>query len=141
MSGALLSVLVAEPATGTDDRPVREHDEGQNLASSQCSMPAWLIVLALLVHAVLFGYDLVRPDAFLNADRALQRMQRIAGLLASTGSPASLQEHLASQGIVGDYAVQGFLYGLGGQSGVVLVQIVLVVLSVIAFWSCLSLLG
>jgi hypothetical protein len=67
-------------------------------------------------------------------------MQRIVGLLASADSPASLQEHLATQGIVGDYALQGFLYGLGGQQAVVLVQIALVVLSLVALFKLTCLL-
>src|SRR5205814_493720 len=62
---------------------------------------AWRLALPLGgLHAAMFVYDLAHPDRFLNADRAGERIQVVAGFgeAMQSGDPLA---YLTSPGIVG----------------------------------------
>lgn len=94
----------------------------------------------MLHLAMMLGVDAVNGDVFLRADRALVRMQSMQGLLAA-GSLQELGAHLASHGIVGDYAFHALLYGIGGKFAIVAVQIALGLLAGFAVYRLAGQLG
>jgi Predicted spermidine synthase with an N-terminal membrane domain len=98
-------------------------------------MPRWFVVYALAVHAAMLGYDLVQPAVFLNADRAKQRLESIQGFITAVHNGGNeLVQYLTSHGILGDYVVQGLVFGLSGQYGVIVFQLVLLFLSLFSLF-------
>jgi len=89
--------------------------------------PVRLVAPLAALHAAMFVYDLRHPERFLNADRALERIEVVQGF-AQTGD---LVPYLASHGIVGDWLPHALLYLAGGQYLVIAVQLVLALLSVL----------
>ncbi len=103
-------------------------------ASTDSTVLKLLLLYAAIIHAGLFIYDLLHPDAFLKADRALQRYQIIDNLLPNITSGNDLIAILSENGIVGDYLVHGLLYMAGGQYGVIAFQLMLLILSLAALF-------
>jgi hypothetical protein len=93
----------------------------------------WLLLAGLLplLHTLMFGYDLQHPDRFLNADRALARMQVIEGFEQVLRDGGDLVGYLTGHGIIGDWLPQAILHLCGGQSAVIAVQILLALLSIL----------
>lgn len=93
-----------------------------------------LLILALLVHAGLFLYDLAHPEAFVNVDHGERRLRFILGLLGSTGSGEDVVGFVTSHWIIGDYGFQAILYDLVGQYGLILFQVSLTLLSIASLY-------
>ncbi|TMG78637.1 MAG: hypothetical protein E6H77_05990 [Betaproteobacteria bacterium] len=92
---------------------------------------AWRLALPLgALHAAMFVYDLAHPGRFVNADRAGERIQVVAGFgeAMQSGDPLA---YLTSHGIVGDWLPQALLYAAGGQYFVIAAQVLLALASVL----------
>ena len=109
----------------------------------------WLIVLIFVaVHGLLIVHDLTTADAFLQGDRAGIRLEKILYLLRGWDAEnpfqyltvdsehgSSFVERLVELGSPGDYVLHAALYGLGGSTAVIAVQLVLALLSTLCvFW-------
>lgn len=93
-------------------------------------LASWIFAYAVLLHLMLFGYDLTHPEAFLRADRANERMFVIRSFIEAWPNRNELLQLLATNGIVGDYAFHVLLYAIGGQYTVIIFQVGLSVYSV-----------
>jgi hypothetical protein len=93
----------------------------------------WLLLAGLppVLHILMFGYDLQHPDRFLNADRAIARMQVIEGFEQILRDGGDSVSYLTGHGIIGDWLPQAILYLCGGQSAVIAVQVLLALLSIL----------
>ena len=92
---------------------------------------AWRLALPLgALHAAMFVYDLAHPGRFVNADRAGERIQVVAGFgeAMQSGDPLA---YLTRHGIVGDWLPQALLYAAGGQYFVIAAQVLLALASVL----------
>jgi hypothetical protein len=98
-------------------------------AGARVEWRGFLIIPAL--HLMMFLNDVAHPDRFLNADRALERIQVIEAFGMDWKSGGDISAFFAAHGIPGDWFVQGLLYLCGGQYLVIAVQAALAVLSVI----------
>jgi len=76
----------------------------------------------------------MHPELFMNTDRASSRLSAINDLGTIISQGHGLPHFLAYHGIAGDYLPQGMLYFLGGQSAVILGQIMLLVISLFALY-------
>jgi hypothetical protein len=82
------------------------------------------------LHVAMVAYDLGNPERFLNADRAVSRLQAIERFVAAWDSGAGLPALLAAQGIPGDWLPQALLTLAGGSLAVILVQVLLALASI-----------
>jgi hypothetical protein len=72
------------------------------------------------VHTLLFIYDVFTPDAFLRADRALTRMDKVLSLVNDS---EHFWTNLIANGDPGDYIYQVVPYAIADQYGVIIFQI------------------
>lgn len=92
----------------------------------------WPVIAALFTaHWAMLVFDLLHPDRFLNADRALGRIAVIEGFGEALRDGQAIA-YLTAHGVVGDWLVQGLVYLAGGQYLVIALQVVLALASV--FW-------
>jgi hypothetical protein len=85
-------------------------------------------------------FDLANPDAFLQADRASTRIERVLAL-SSAHSWQEISDYVASHGLLGDYAVHALLFSMGGRVGTILAQVALLLLSAVAVFRLCETLG
>jgi hypothetical protein len=91
---------------------------------------AWRLLVPLAaLHAAMFAYDVQHPERFMNADRAQQRLQVIAGFEQALRD-GELAGYLSSHGVAGDWLPHALLYVTGGQYLVIAVQVILALVSV-----------
>lgn len=95
---------------------------------SEWGFMPFLVVGFALLHLLVLMLDLQRPDAFLRADRAIERLHAIEALGSSTGWQ-ELFAFIGTHGILGDYVVHAALYLPGGRVAVIVFQSVLLLLS------------
>ena len=122
--------------------------EGRSLATSDSVMPgharhgfpirAWLVILTL--HVGLGAYDALHPDAFLRADRAESRWVDVRDASDAMRS-GRLEGLLIARGNPGDYIVQAVLFSIGGRSGIIAVQALLMLLAGFAVFRLALMLG
>jgi len=101
--------------------------------------PLFIIIFYVtLIQSLMFIHDLSHPNLFLFADRAAGRMEAINKLISFLDGHSSLMQFLAHQGtdlgIPGDYIIQGLVFFVSGQYGVILFQVVLFIASVAALY-------
>lgn len=96
--------------------------------SGNGQLPFFVLAFALVVHLFMLPHDLGSATVFFNADRALARWDTLRGFTDALESGRA-RGFLASHGVVGDYAPQAVLFGLGGKLGLILVQVGLALLS------------
>jgi hypothetical protein len=96
---------------------VRNHDVGKR------SDLLLICVVFLIIHFSLFTFDLADPRAFLRGDRAEDRLQKIADLLAASAD--TLNNSVFNKGVPGDFLLHALPYWLGGQYLVIAVQMFL----------------
>jgi hypothetical protein len=94
----------------------------------------WLLFYMIFVHGAIFFSDIARPDVFLHADRAPERMAAIRGLSSVGMSWKGLGTFLVTHGLAGDYLPQAILYLAGGRYAVILVQVSLMIAAVMAVY-------
>ena len=99
----------------------------------------YVIIYTVIIHTILFIYDLVHPEVFLHADRAVQRLDCIQAFLLNIRPISNLIVFLGSRGVVGDYLIQGIVYGSVGQFGVIVFQLMLLFVSIILLFKFVSL--
>ncbi len=92
-----------------------------------------LLGLYAMLHAGMLAYDLRNPNVWLVADRAGERIRRIAAM-ASQGSFWSQLSYAGRHNVPGDYIPQAILYALGGRDLLLLVQVALCLLSVVCVY-------
>lgn len=109
------------------------------MAKVKYSKLIYVIAYTIVVHTFLFIYDLMHPEVFLHADRALPRLNSIQAFWLNTRPISNLIDFLGSNGVVGDYFIQGVLYGIVGQFGLIIFQLMLFLVSVILLYKLVSL--
>ncbi|NOT10835.1 MAG: hypothetical protein HOP23_03210 [Methylococcaceae bacterium] len=93
-------------------------------------LPWRVMVVFLVIHLLMFAYDVTHPEVFLNADRAIERWgtsQHVA--LALSKGDSIDAEFLLSNGLGGDYLFHGLLFFLIGKDGLIIFQILLTLFS------------
>jgi 4-amino-4-deoxy-L-arabinose transferase-like glycosyltransferase len=108
-------------------------------ASLSIHWPLFAIIFYItLIQGLMFIYDLSHPNLFLFADRAADRIEAIKRLITFLQGHSSLMLFLSHQGtalgVPGDYIIQGLVFFVSGQYGVILFQIVLFIASVAALY-------
>ncbi len=83
------------------------------------------------LHLLMLLYDAWHPDRFLNADRAVERLDVIRSFGETLQAGGDIAGFLAAHGIAGDWLPQALLYLMGGQYLVVAVQSLLALLSIL----------
>lgn len=101
------------------------------LAHSTGSFAVLLLGFAAL-HVAMIAYDLGHPERFLNADRAVSRLQVIERFSEAWHAGADLRPFLAGGGIVGDWLPQAILHLAGGPLAVIVAQVLLALAAI--FW-------
>lgn len=96
--------------------------------SGDVQLPFYVLAFALVVHLLMLPHDMGSTTVFFNADRASARWDMLRGFTDALES-GHATGFLASHGVVGDYAPQAVLFGLGGKIGLILVQVGLALLS------------
>ena len=104
------------------------------ISSRAGTIKTWLLFYMIFVHGAIFFWDIARPDVFLHADRAPERMAAIRELGSVGMSWKGLNTFLVSHGLAGDYLPQAILYLAGGRYAVILVQVVLMITAVMAVY-------
>src|SRR5437870_6950698 len=99
-----------------------------------------LLVYVVVLHGAMFFWDILRPDVFLNADRAVERMGKLSELRDVGMHWNGINAFLVTHGLVGDYLPQVLLYLIGGRYLVILVQVVLLIGAVMAVYGIMDLL-
>lgn len=89
-----------------------------------------LILYTTVLHSLFLAYDIYHPNVFLHADRALSRYANATALLLQDDIVSFLSKH----GIIGDYVFHALLYDVVGQYGVIFVQVLLLIFSVVALF-------
>jgi hypothetical protein len=93
------------------------------------ALPWAVLSTAAAAHVALLFYDFSDPDAFIRADRASLRFQKV---LAISDSSTDLLWYISSHGIIGDYLVQAILFAAGGKFATICAQLALLLLSAVA---------
>lgn len=110
-------------------------------ALARAREPLFIALLFLVVHALLAAtIDANDPGAFLRADRAHERMHALQQLIEAD-SPQEFVRHLATHGVVGDYAAHALVYFMGARPAIIFTQIALALLSGIAVFRIGILIG
>lgn len=99
------------------------------------------MVYAGFLHALLLVYDIANPAAFFSADRAADRMRTINAFVTTLKEEKGLLEFLGTHGVLGDYLPQAIMYGIAGQYGVIIGQIILLLISIRCFYGLALQLG
>jgi hypothetical protein len=90
-----------------------------------------LVPLFLIIHILLFIFDIFNPEAFLKGGRSEKRIVIVNELLMALENNTPLVPFLKSHGNAGDYILHAVVIGSFGQYGVILVQIILHIGSII----------
>lgn len=122
---------------------------------------ALIVSVFLAVHGALYAYDIHHPDAFLKADRAVIRAEKIALVLdgADVWALQELPRHpvyredvnelaahdtlarIAHLGPPGDYLVHGVIMKIGGWRAVILLQSLLTLVACLCVYDIACQLG
>lgn len=126
----------------------------QDLADLDYRLPLWVCLAFIVCHGGLFLFDLMTPDAFMAGDRAGSRIDKIYALFGAYLGPhtanveafvlppdLTFTERLITLAAPGDYIIHGFLYLIGGQYFVILVQVCLMFCAVVALYRLALLAG
>ena len=69
-----------------------------------------LLIYVVVLHGTMLVWDILRPDVFLNADRAVERMAKLGELRNIGMHWKDVNAFVVTHGLVGDYLPQALLY-------------------------------
>ncbi len=130
--------------------------ENSQLKSNTTGSAVTLILAFLVVHGLLFGFDLANSSSLLSGDRSASRNATIAYVFnveqlgdnnselkngQPMGADADFSDRMLGSGHAGDYFIQGSILALSNHHILILLQLALALLSTLCFFALLKHLG
>jgi 4-amino-4-deoxy-L-arabinose transferase-like glycosyltransferase len=90
-----------------------------------------ILLYILIMHSILFIYDIKNETIFLNGDSGPERLNAIKGFIKAfeTNDLQTLIEFIVTNNRIGDYIFHTFFYYIGGKHFTLLMQVILAVIS------------
>jgi hypothetical protein len=107
--------------------PLKQMKSPTSALSTPNRVLIYLLLYVATLHGLMLIYDVVHPDIFLHADRAISRLDTVRAYLSLPFEGPEVVRFLITNGIPGDYYPQALFYLVGGQYSVILAQIGLLI--------------